>query len=156
MVAILSKQQRNVRYVLTWLLWFGASAVAPSTPEPQYVSMVELLANPSSYDGKRVALSGYLYIKGNGEDDAVFLHKEDRENWLASNSIWVVELRPEFRASLPGETYAEVVGTFRVRSAATSHFYQSGTILLESATPIAFPKSNQVAPRGTAQGGCAR
>jgi hypothetical protein len=156
MVAILSEQQRNVRYALAWLLWVGASAVAPSPIEPQYVSIVELLANPSSYDGKRVALSGYLYIRGNGEDDALFLHKEDRENWLASNSIWVVELKPEFRARLPGETYAEVVGIFRVRSPTTSHFYQSGTILLENATPIQLPKSNQVAPRGTAQGGCAR
>jgi hypothetical protein len=49
--------------------------------------MVRLLANPGEFDGKRVLVRGFLNLEFEG--DALYLHKEDFDNCLSENAIWV-------------------------------------------------------------------
>lgn len=41
----------------------------------QFVSMIDLITNPSKYDAKRVGVTGVLSVKF--EDNALYFHKED-------------------------------------------------------------------------------
>jgi hypothetical protein len=53
----------------------------------QEVSIVELLANPLTYDGKQVQIIGFLRLEFEG--DALYLHREDFEHAISKNAIWV-------------------------------------------------------------------
>ena len=56
-------------------------------PDIKDVSMVQLIANPQAYDIARVRLIGYLRLEFEG--DAVYLHREDFDNQITKNGIWV-------------------------------------------------------------------
>jgi len=51
------------------------------------VSMIQLIANPQAYDGKKVRLIGFLRLEFEG--DAIYLHKEDYEHGISSNGLWI-------------------------------------------------------------------
>ena len=51
------------------------------------VSMVQLIANPEKYDGKRIQLIGFLRIEFEGT--AVYLHREDYEQGIEKNALWI-------------------------------------------------------------------
>jgi hypothetical protein len=51
------------------------------------VSIVQLIANPERYDGKRVQLIGFLRIEFEGT--AVYLHREDYERGIEKNALWI-------------------------------------------------------------------
>ncbi len=51
------------------------------------VSMIQLIANPQAYDGKKVRLIGFLRLGFEG--DAIYLHKEDYEHGISSNGLWI-------------------------------------------------------------------
>jgi hypothetical protein len=51
------------------------------------VSLVSLIANPEAYDGKKVRFIGYLYLEFEG--DAIYLHREDFENCISKNALWI-------------------------------------------------------------------
>ena len=51
------------------------------------LSIVQLIANPERYDGKRVQLIGFLRIEFEGT--AVYLHREDYERGIEKNALWI-------------------------------------------------------------------
>jgi hypothetical protein len=51
------------------------------------VSIVQLIANPERYDGKRVQFIGFLRIEFEGT--AVYLHHEDYERGIEKNALWI-------------------------------------------------------------------
>ena len=51
------------------------------------VSIVELLADPDKYDGKRVLIEGFF--RNAFEDTAIYLNRESAEYGIAANAIWV-------------------------------------------------------------------
>ena len=51
------------------------------------VSIIRLIASPEKYDGKRVTVRGFLRLVFEG--DALYLHREDYERSLVTNSIYV-------------------------------------------------------------------
>jgi hypothetical protein len=55
--------------------------------EPEILSIINLIATPEKYDGKKVRIVGYitLYFEGT----ALFLHKEDLDNVITKNAVWV-------------------------------------------------------------------
>lgn len=73
------------------------------------VSIVELIANPRIYDGKRVQVIGWLRLEF--ESNGIYLHHEDQIAHINRNGLWV-----EFASGSPGGAcaggYANVVGTF--------------------------------------------
>src|SRR5580704_3511350 len=65
----------------------GLWAVQGHAPHPEDVSLVELIADPAKFDGKVVVVHGFLQI--DYEHDMLFLHREDFDNVLLENAIWV-------------------------------------------------------------------
>ena len=89
------------RLVLTFLVasfWLGCSLSSTAQlkgyfpkPEPddaaQDVSLIQLIAQPEKFDGKRVRFIGFLRLEFEG--NAVFLHREDFERAISRNGVWV-------------------------------------------------------------------
>ena len=74
------------------------------------VSMVQLLASPPRYDGKRIRLLGYYHSES--EDAAIYLHKEDAEHHLLKNGVRVALAKG---ASLDGcqDSYVVIEGLYK-------------------------------------------
>jgi hypothetical protein len=53
----------------------------------QDVSVLQLIANPQPYDGKRVRFIGFLRLEFEG--DAIYLHREDYEHQISRNALWI-------------------------------------------------------------------
>ncbi len=93
---------------------------ADSTCAMHGVSLIELIANPHLYDGKRVRVLGYLNLEFEG--NALYLHKEDYEHSLSKNSLWV-EVDKEQRKIMrdcKSKSYVLLEGTFN--AANRGHF----------------------------------
>ena len=58
-----------------------------SADDATRVSMVQLLATPERFDGRRVIVVGYLH-RG-FESSGLYLHREDHEFRLFTNGLWV-------------------------------------------------------------------
>lgn len=68
--------------VLTALL------VAPiQAQEPTDVTLVRLIANPEKFDGKLIRVIGFLRLEFEG--NVLYLHREDYENAILGDGIWV-------------------------------------------------------------------
>jgi hypothetical protein len=94
-----------------------ASGVAPGREtarsdqgeDPDNVSLVQVIANPRSYDGKRIRVVGFCHLEFEG--NALYIHREDFEQLLLKNAVWLdVERTPE--RSLLNDRYVSVEGTF--------------------------------------------
>ena len=55
--------------------------------EPADVTLVQLIANPDRFDGKLIRVIGFLRLEFEG--DVLYLHREDYENAILGNGIWV-------------------------------------------------------------------
>jgi hypothetical protein len=73
--------------LLFFFLGFTLEA-EPQTALPQHVSILQLIATPERYDGKRVAFEGFLHLEFEG--NAIFLSQNDYIHRISKNSIWVV------------------------------------------------------------------
>lgn len=82
----------------------------------QSVSIVQIIANPDRYEGKRVRIIGYLQF---GEEErAIFLHREDSDQMIAANGIWINlpdDLRPPLADRL-NKHYVHCEGLFSAKS----------------------------------------
>ncbi len=77
---------------------------------PESASFLELLGSPAGWDGKRVRVIGFAHVQFEGQ--GLYFHREDFENLLTKNALWVdVDIRrPEFAAL--NDRYVIVEGTF--------------------------------------------
>jgi hypothetical protein len=97
----------------SWGEGVPSALLAPTSGEPDDVSLLQLIANPVAFDGKRVRVIGFAHIEFEGQD--LFLHREDFEHMLLKNALWLdVPLRPEV-TKFNGR-YMIVEGTFSARS----------------------------------------
>ena len=71
--------------------------------------MVELLASPELFDGKRIRTFGYVHLEFEG--DALYLHKEDYAHSLYRNGLWVDLTNTVSRTDCQ-DRYVLVEGTF--------------------------------------------
>jgi len=55
--------------------------------EPTDVTLVRLIANPEKFDGKLIRVIGFLRLEFEG--NVLYLHREDYENAILGNGIWV-------------------------------------------------------------------
>lgn len=60
---------------------------ATSAPEPQDVSLVQLIATPAKYHGKLVRVIAFLSFKF--ESQVLYLHQEDFKRLIFRNGIWI-------------------------------------------------------------------
>lgn len=57
------------------------------TQEPTDVTLVQLIANPEKFDGRLIRVIGFLRLAFEG--NVLYLHREDYENAILGNGIWV-------------------------------------------------------------------
>jgi len=70
-----------------------ALLVAPmKAEEPVNVTLVQLIANPEKFDGKLIRVIGFLRLEFEG--NVLYLHREDYENAILGDGIWV-DVTPE-------------------------------------------------------------
>jgi hypothetical protein len=78
-------------YVTRGMLLIFLSAILLVVPmhaqEPTDVTLVRLIADPDKFDGKLIRVIGFLRIEFEG--DVLYLHREDYENAILGNGIWV-------------------------------------------------------------------
>src|SRR5438105_15964932 len=55
--------------------------------EPTDVTLVRLIANPEKFDGKLIRVIGFLRLEFEG--NVLYLHREDYENAILGDGIWV-------------------------------------------------------------------
>jgi hypothetical protein len=74
-------------FVILAILFLSAFGKAQdSRTNPPIVSLVQLLSSPEKFDGKHIAVLGFLTI--GQENNYLYLSKNDYDNALP-NSIWV-------------------------------------------------------------------
>jgi hypothetical protein len=81
----------------------------PDQGEALGVSLLQLVATPTVFDGKRVRVVGFLRFEFEG--DALYLHREDFDHRITKNAVWLdVQKTPE-QGSFSG-SYVLVEATF--------------------------------------------
>jgi len=78
-----------------------------------FASMIDLIANPELFDGKKVMVVGYAHFEFEG--DAIYLHKEDFLYGIGRNALWLsLSSSSEARKfSECQDSYALVRATFK-------------------------------------------
>ncbi len=96
---------------LTSFLEFEETLAQDNSVESTTVSLVQLIANPSEYHEKSIRVIGYCCLEFEG--DALYLHREDFEQGITKNAVWItVEgLKSKKRFDL-NNRYVIVEGTF--------------------------------------------
>ena len=104
-----------------------ALSTLPDAEEPRNsVSLIQLIANPASFDGKRVVLTGYVVLEV--ENTAVYLHESDATYAIARNGLWLdVPLGGESHRARFHQRYVLVEGTFNARRRGHQELF-SGTL----------------------------
>lgn len=88
------------------------------------LSLIQLIANPEKYDGKRVQVVGFLRLEFEG--NALYLHEDDYKNGIYGNAIGIgVTKESKWSKDDVNMRYVMVVGTF---SAGKSNLH-TGTIV---------------------------
>lgn len=78
------------------------------------VSLIQLIANPASFDGKRVQVTGYVLLES--ENTAVYLHESDAAYGITRNALWLdVPLGGESHRVQFHRRYALIDATFSAR-----------------------------------------
>ena len=82
--------------------------------QPINVTLVQLIANPEKFDGKLIRVIGFLEIEFEG--NVLYLHREDYENALLGNGIWV-DVTPEMTKNSKSlsKNYVLLEGVFSAR-----------------------------------------
>ena len=82
-----------MKLIASLCIFFATLFVAPiKGEEPVDVTLVQLIANPEKFDGKLIRVIGFLRLEFEG--DVLYLHREDYENSILGNGIWV-DVNPE-------------------------------------------------------------
>jgi hypothetical protein len=84
---------------------------AAAEPEIERATLLQVLAHPEKYDGKRLQLIGYLHLQFEG--NALWLHKEDYDHAIIGNMV-SIEVQGEIRKREKelNDEYVMVIGTF--------------------------------------------
>ncbi len=122
-------------------------ASAFRTEEPvEPISLIQLIASPDKFEGKRVSVSGFLEMGdqvrpqayGNKEP-LLYLHREDALHWLG-NALWVepsAEMKRK-RRELTG-MYVTIIGRFRAGGKGHLYGAAGGITAVESCIVLSDP-----------------
>ena len=98
------------------LPFVGCSLLLPMThveavAEPRAPSLLQLLASPAQFEGRRVLVRGFCHF--GFEEHAVYLYREDSDRMNSDNGLWLET--DEERSDL-NETFVNVAGFFTARN----------------------------------------
>jgi hypothetical protein len=94
-----------------FVIFITLFAVPIKAEEPVDVTLVQLIANPEKFDGKLVRVIGFLRLEFEG--NVLYLHREDYENAILGDGIWV-DVTPEItkQSKTLNMHYVLLVGIF--------------------------------------------
>ena len=99
----------------------------PANKFPELVSLIQLISTPQAFDGAVVQVVGFLRIEFEG--NALYLHKDDFEQRISKNSVWVsLDAKSQDTAAKLNMQYVILVGTFDARNKGHMSL-QSGALL---------------------------
>lgn len=118
---------RIVKLSLLFVLVAGAACAAPpeivKKSDQQSVSIIQLIANPSGFDGKNVDVGGYFEMSDEYEH-TLFLDENSMRNGMSANSIAIpfAAFPPALkkRAEELNHRYVIVAGRFKAGPTAFS------------------------------------
>lgn len=93
-----------------------ALSTSPHADDPRQgaVSLIQLIANPAAFEGKRVLLTGYVVLEF--ENQAVYLHESDAKYGIARNGLWLdVPLGGDSHRARFHQQYVLIEGTFNAQ-----------------------------------------
>jgi hypothetical protein len=76
-------------------------------------SIIDLIANPNLFDGKRIRTFGYIHFEFEG--NGIYLHQEDYSRSLYVNGLWVNFADRYTSRDACQDRYVLVEGTFHAR-----------------------------------------
>ncbi|MDO3696026.1 hypothetical protein QVZ41_14330 [Wenyingzhuangia sp. chi5] len=79
------------------------------------VSIINLIASPEKYHNKKIQVIGYLNIEFEG--NGIYLHKEDYDNGIEKNGLWVSFTKKtweKLKKKKINKTYVIIEGTFNM------------------------------------------
>jgi hypothetical protein len=82
-------------------------ARSSSADRPLHVSLIQLIARPGDFNGEYVRVAGFY--RHEFEGNALYLHREDYEQGLTKNGLWM-HGKPEYNL-----TYVLVEGRFNAK-----------------------------------------
>jgi hypothetical protein len=81
------------------------------------VSIINLIATPEKYHGKKIQIIGYLHLEFEG--DAIYLNKEDYLHSIMANGLWVNfsdKITKTKNLKDYNDNYVIILGTFNMDS----------------------------------------
>src|SRR5688572_26933540 len=96
---------------LAWPDPHGAISAFPFAPDPSEVSLIALVVDPDSYDGKRVRVSGFAVFEY--EVQAIFVSRDDMLYFVRVNSIRLDTGKSPTELKELNGRYVQVSGTFK-------------------------------------------
>ncbi|HKS67676.1 MAG TPA: hypothetical protein VJR26_10595 [Candidatus Acidoferrales bacterium] len=102
------------KYLVVLCLVACAVAGAAVAQEPADVSMVQLIANPSAFNGKLIRVTGFLRLEFEGNE--LYLHRDDYVHSVYKNGLWLELSRDESAKNMRlDQDYVTVIGVFDSR-----------------------------------------
>ena len=93
----------------------GGRKIAADAECPRYkTSIIQLLARPEIFDGKLVQVIGFVHLEFEGR--GVYIRKQDYQDGLHHNGLWVGSLREGARIRDCQDNYVVIEGRFDARS----------------------------------------
>ena len=107
--------------LLTLLIACGQKAIKSSDSETTQLrespltvtSIVRLIATPDKFEGRQIMVEGFMNVEFEG--NAIYLHKDDYENGLYSNGLWISlteDQEKEIDSLNLNKSYVLLEGTF--------------------------------------------
>jgi hypothetical protein len=87
--------------------------------EVEDVSLIQLIATPQSYDVKRIRIIGFLHLEFEG--DAIYLHREDFQQALTKNALWIEVPKDMTRTQIEAVNDHDVICTGSFAEAMHGH-----------------------------------
>ena len=107
------------------------AAISRENEQPEYVSIVQLVATPERFDGKLLVVTGFLSL--GTEADELYISSSDEANGILENGISIVRTQEiqQKRAEL-NQKYVRVAGRFKLNNRLKARFTSGGFAEVES------------------------
>jgi hypothetical protein len=105
-----------VRFKIALIGWLCLVVPRVATPQVSHapaeqVSIIQLIANPSKYDGHRVDLQAFLSVEFEGT--AAYLSKDDYDHLITKNAVWIAFDKKSLpQAQSLSQQYVFITATF--------------------------------------------
>jgi len=88
--------------------------IANDAPCPKYeTTIIQLLARPEVFDGKRVIVRGFVHWEF--ESSGIYIRREDHDSGLTHNALWIEFAEDAAQIGTCQDAYVTLEGIFRAR-----------------------------------------